>query len=359
MTLAQLREHGVPQSVVAERCRPGGPWRQLFPQVFLLHAGPPTSEERLRAALLYAQRPDSDVMITGLAALALHGFPSVPSLLGLDRIDILVPRQRRLRDCGEVAILRARSLPRPERVTGLPCAPVPRALADAVAGLDDPDTVGRLLLEAVRGGHCDAASVVRALREAELLDRPHVVAAVDALLAEGRAAAEGRLYDLVRDHDLPDPLWNVDLWQRGGPRLGHVDAYWPEHGIAVVIDARTAGERRLRDDAEAWAAHVRRRESLERLGVTTVHITPRGLRDTPVRQAAVVGTALAAAHDLDHGCDRPRDHGSSHGSAHGHGHGSAHGHGHGSAHGHGHGAAPGRGPAGQVVAVPADFRPCW
>jgi hypothetical protein len=290
MTLRQLREHGVTPSMAAERCRPGGPWQQLLPQVILLRSGPPTSDERLRAALLYA---DGEAMVTGLAALALHRFSSVPPLPGLDRIDVLVPRQRRLRSTGDVAIRRTPFLPPAQEVTGLPCAPVPRALADAVAELQDTDTVCRLLTEAVLSGHCDAASVVRELTQAKLLSRPHVVAAVDVLLAEGRSVAEGRLYEMVRCHALPDPVWNVELRLPGGTHVGSVDAYWPEHSVAVDIDARIPRQ----DDDAVWEAYARRRETLERLGITVVHITPGKLRESLEQQAAVVRTALMASGD--------------------------------------------------------------
>lgn len=296
LTMSQLREHGVTAGDLAERCRPGGPWQQLLPQVFLLHSGPPTSEERLEAALLYADGcdvPSGEVMVTGLAALALHRFSSVPPLIGLDRIDLLVARQRRLRACGEVMIHRAHVLPRPQQVAGVPCAPVPRALADAVAELDDAEVVRRLLTEAVRGGHCEAGAVVRELSQARLLSRPHVVEAVDILVAEGRAIAEGRLYDMVRCLGLPDPMWNVDLRLPGGPHLGGVDAYWPEHAVAVEIDARAP---RQEDDA-LWSEYSRKREALERLGITVVHITPRKLRESLEQQAAVVRTALMASAD--------------------------------------------------------------
>lgn len=54
MTTRQLREHGIPAAEVTERCRPGGPWQQVLPGIYLLHPGPPTSEDRLHAVLLYA-----------------------------------------------------------------------------------------------------------------------------------------------------------------------------------------------------------------------------------------------------------------------------------------------------------------
>ncbi|MFB6562210.1 MULTISPECIES: hypothetical protein [unclassified Streptomyces] len=290
LTLAQLREHGVTASDAAER-----PWQQILPGVFLLHSGPATSEERLHAALLYAGRRGGEVMITGLAALALYRFSSAPPLLALPHIDVLVPGTRRLRSTGDVRIVRTHTPPRSQEVTGLPVAPVARAVADAVTQLSDAVTVRRLLSETVRGGHCEPAAVVRELTVARLLNRPHVVDAVESLLAEGRAIAEDRLYHLVRGCELPEPVWNVDLRLPGGPHLGGVDAYWPEHSVAVEIDTRAPRQ----GEDEQWSESVRKRETLERLGVTVIHITPRKLRDWPEQQAAVIRTALTAADDRE------------------------------------------------------------
>ncbi|MGW4204280.1 hypothetical protein [Streptomyces sp. NPDC004726] len=312
---AQLRAHGVTAALTTARCKPGGPWQALLPGVYVLHSGPVTGEERLHGALLYARRPRvpaqggkaepyGKAMITGLAALALRGFATVPALPALERIDVLVPRTRRLRSTGYARIVRAHAMPGAEEITGLPVAPVARALADAVAESDDPDTVRSLLTEAVRGGHCEPAAVVAELNRARLLDRPQVVDAADSLLAEGRSLAEGLLYEMVFLHGLPDPFWNVDLRLPGGPRLGTVDAYWPEQAVALELDTLPgdlAGERpRPRPDQdERWAERARKRERLERFGITVVHLTPRKLRESPEQQAAVVRTALIAAADRE------------------------------------------------------------
>jgi hypothetical protein len=345
MTSRQLRAYGVPPAAVAERCRPGGPWLQLLPRVYLLHAGPPSSEERLQAALLYAGhdpragRADGAAgraaMVTGLAALALHGFPCVPPLPGLLCIDVLVPAQRRLRGAGEVAVHHARVLPRPRDLGGLPCAPVPRALVDAVAGLDDAEAVRLLLTEAVRGGHCEAAEVLAELAAAGLLHRPQVAGAAAAVRCADRDMAEARLYAMVRAHGLPDPVWNVELRLPGGPDLGAVDAYWPEHAVAVAIDPRagrrhgdgrdpsgtgagpdpradpfgdafgTGGGGFLTEEAdetdeddeadEVWTRTARRRARFEALGITLLHLAPGRLREDAGQQAAVVRTALVDA----------------------------------------------------------------
>ncbi|QDY76748.1 hypothetical protein [Streptomyces qinzhouensis] len=303
---AQLRERGVAGARLAARCRPGGPWQSLLPGVYLLRRGVPTGEERLRGVLLYAGRPvaprqpapepggRTTAVLTGLAALALHGFTTAPPLRELDLIDVLVPRTRRLRSTGFARIVRAGSVPEPEFVTGLPVAPVARAVADAVAELDDPGAVRLLVSEAVGGGHCDPAALVAELDRARLLRRPPVAGAVDALLSEGRARAEERLYSLVYSYALPDPLWNVDLRLPGGTPLGRVDAYWTEQCVAVLLDV-PAGD----GAADGTSGGAARREHLERLGVTVIAMTPRELRDEPDRRATAVRTALLAALDRD------------------------------------------------------------
>ncbi|MFI8517050.1 hypothetical protein ACIGEZ_04350 [Streptomyces sp. NPDC085481] len=251
---------------------------------------PHTGEARFREAMAHA---GPGAMITGLAALSLHRFASAPPPVMIDRVDVLVPRTRRLRSTGHVRVVRTAEPPQPVELDALPVAPVPRALSDAVAALSDPGVVRRLLTEAVSGGHCEPAAVVRELNRARLLTRPHVVDAVDALLAEGRSIAEDRLYAMVREFALPDPLWNVDLRLPGGPHLGGVDAYWPDQSVAVELDTRAPRQ----DDDALWSEYTRKREHLERLGITVVHITPRKLREAMDQQATVVRTALMAASD--------------------------------------------------------------
>ncbi|MFF6777585.1 hypothetical protein ACFY8W_29095 [Streptomyces sp. NPDC012637] len=251
---------------------------------------PHTGVDRFREAVRHA---GAGSMLTGLAALSLHRFASAPPPGMIDRVDVLVPRTRRLRSTGQVRVVRAAEPPQSLEIDGLPVAPVSRALADAVSALSDAGVVRRLLTEAVSAGHCEPGSVVRELNRARLLTRPHVVDAVDSLLAEGRSIAEDRLYAMVREFALPDPLWNVDLRLPGGPHLGGVDAYWPDQAVAVELDTRAPRQ----DDDALWSEYTRKREHLERLGITVVHLTPRKLREAMDQQATVVRTALMAAPD--------------------------------------------------------------
>jgi hypothetical protein len=320
---AQLRARGISTARLTARCAPGGGWQRLLPGVFLLRAGQPTTEERLHAAVRYARRPPAGrargvpaqptseesrddlgtvAMITGPAALALHGFPlegPVGSLAAAERYDILVPRTRRLRSTGFVRIVRGAELPVPQQVTGVPTAPVTRALADTVAELSDAAVVTGLLGRAVREGYCGTGALLAELRRCGLMNRPCVLDAMETLLREDRGVAEERLYRMVEESGLPDPAWNVELRLPQGPSLGTVDAYWPEQAVAVELDTRVHRTGEARETDTTWTESARKRERLELLGITLLHLTPRKLRDAAEQQSCVVRTALLTAADRE------------------------------------------------------------
>ncbi len=260
-------------------------------------AAAPGSGEGLREALRYATRAprprgtDGRAMLTGVTALSLLGFPGVPVPEALERAEVLVLRGRRLPESAAVAVRRARALPRPRLVGGLPCAPVPRAVADALAVVSGAREVRSLLVESVRTGDCEPAAVLRELDAAGLLERAEVADAVDALLAQARRVAEERLYAMVRDRGLPDPAWNVDLVLPGGRYLGSVDAYWPAEAVALELDARPLP----RAAAVPRPPAARGREELAALGVRVLRTTPAKLRAAPDRQAWQVRDALMSA----------------------------------------------------------------
>jgi hypothetical protein len=291
MSARELRDHGVPPAVAQERCRPDGPWRMPLPGVFLLHPGPLTEDELVQAALCYTGR-DGEAVISGLAALALHGFTTVPPLTALDAVDVLVPRTRRLRSAGWVRVHRVAGPPPPVWAGGHPLAPVPRALTDAVARLDDPVAARRLLGEAMRGGHCAPDAVIAEFARARLLNRPDLAAAVDDLRRSARAEAEERLMAAVRLAALPDPFWHVGLWLPGGPFLGPVDAYWPEYAVAVRLDDDVRPAVHLPGPRLPGA--TRRDRTMAGLGITVLRFGAGSLLTAPAEQAELIRSALLA-----------------------------------------------------------------
>ncbi|GAA2144018.1 hypothetical protein GCM10009760_31040 [Kitasatospora kazusensis] len=303
ITASQLRARGVPTRLVSEHCRQGGPWRRLLPRVYLLQGGEPTPEQRMWAALLYAAQDGREegrregAVITGTAALALYGFASVPRLPAVTEVEILVPRQRRLKDAGEVRIRRTERELEARSVHGLACAPVARAVADALrewaqagafeTGELPPELVRAVLGEAVRRElGCTLAELTAELGEAGVLADPRVRAALDELLAAERESVFERVGELVDEWLLPVPLVGPELRMPGGTYIAVPDLYWPAAGVAVEVDSElrcvSAGE-------AAWVRGGQHR--MEYLGVRVVYLSGRRIADEP----DVVGAELREA----------------------------------------------------------------
>ncbi|MFF1902554.1 hypothetical protein [Kitasatospora sp. NPDC058218] len=278
ITASQLRARGVPARVVTGHCRRGGPWQRLLPRVYLLQSGEPTPEQRMWAALLYAAQNGREegrregAVITGTAALALYGFAAVPRLPAVTGVDVLVPRQRRLKDAGEVRIRRTERELVASSVHGLACAPVARAVADALRewtaeGAALP--VRAVLREAVERPdiRCTVRELVAELTESGLAADLRVRAALDELLAAERDAVLERLGALLDEWLLPVPLTGPELRMRGGTYIAVPDLYWPTVGVAVEVDSE------LRCVSEGEAAWVRGgQHRMEYLGVRLVHV---------------------------------------------------------------------------------------
>ncbi|MFD5917302.1 hypothetical protein ACFVYP_07950 [Kitasatospora sp. NPDC058201] len=303
VTAGQLRARGVPSRVVSEHCRRGGSWQRLLPRVYLLQSGEPSPEQRMWAALLYAAQNGREegrregAVITGAAALALYGFTAVPRLPAVTGVDVLVPRQRRLKDAGEVRIRRTERELVARSVHGLACAPVARAVADALrewtsgAGPAGPVPVREVLGEAVGRPElrCTVRELTAELVESGLVDDPRVRAVLDGLLAAERDAVLGRVGELVDEWLLPAPLTGPELRMRGGTYIAVPDLYWPAAGVAVEVDSE------LRCVSEGEAAWVRGgQHRMEYLGVRVVYVSGTRLAD----DADAVGAELREAFRL-------------------------------------------------------------
>ncbi|WP_371497271.1 hypothetical protein OG871_14975 [Kitasatospora sp. NBC_00374] len=294
ITASQLRARGVPTRVVSDHCRRGGPWQRMLPRVYLLQESEPTPEQRMWAALLYAAQNGREeggregAVITGAAALALYGFVSMPRLPAVIGVEVLVPRQRRLRDAGQVRIRRTERELVARSVHGLACAPVARAVSDAVrewtdsgafeAGLIGPGLLRSVLREAV--SRIESGGALRELSaelaEAGLLEEPRVRAALDELLATERESVLERLGDLVDEWLLPAPLAGPELRMRGGTHIAVPDLYWPQAAVAVEVDSD------LRCVSEGEAAWVRGgQHRMEYLGVRVVYVSGERLAAEP------------------------------------------------------------------------------
>ncbi|MFB7474092.1 hypothetical protein [Kitasatospora sp. NPDC056184] len=307
LTAGQLRARGVPARIISEHCRRGGPWQRLLPRVYLLQSGGPSPEQRMWAALLYAAQSGREggreggrregAVITGTAALALYGFAAVPRLPAVTGVDVLVPRQRRLKDAGEVRIRRTERELVARSVHGLACAPVARAVADALREWTSGDRAGEcggerggggvavrpvpvreVLCEAVRRPElrCPVRELATELAEAGLVADPRVRAVLDGLLAAERDRVRERVGELADEWLLPVPLTGPELRMRGGTYVAVPDLYWPEAGVAVEVDPEL---RCVSEGEAAWARGGRHR--MEYLGVRVVQVSGARLAEAP------------------------------------------------------------------------------
>ncbi len=256
------------------------------------------------AALLYAAQDGREegrregAVITGTAALALYGFTSVPRLPAVTEVEVLVPRQRRLKDAGEVRIRRTERELEARSVHGLACAPVARAVADALrewaeAGAFEDGAVPPGLLRAVLGeavargdarqravarleSGCTVGELISELGEAELLGEPRVRAAVDELLAAERESVFERIGELVDEWLLPVPLVGPELRMLGGTYVAVPDLYWPTAGVAIEVDSEL---RCVSEGESAWVRGGQHR--MEYLGVRLVHLSGQRIAAEP------------------------------------------------------------------------------
>jgi hypothetical protein len=232
-THAELRGVGLPSSTITSRIRPTGPWQRLLPGVVLAHRGTPTRFERRLGALKYAG--DGGVL-TGLDALAEHGVAAARRLLD-PKVHVLTPHACQKTSHGFAVVTRTRYLPRPQNRRGLRCAPVARALVDAVRRLERLDDVRELVADVVQHRHCKPTDILREVRTAAR-QRTALARHVLREIAIGiRSAAEARLREGFERYGVPQPAWNKNLCTPDGEVVASPDAYWEAYGVALELDS--------------------------------------------------------------------------------------------------------------------------
>ncbi|MBA2310640.1 MAG: hypothetical protein H0W01_15415 [Pseudonocardiales bacterium] len=278
--VADLVVLGVGRSTVAHRCRQGGPWQRLLPGVILLSNGAPTRSQLRRAALSYA---GPGALLTGPDAVCLHGLREPRSATGA--VHLLMPTARRRTGAGCVLVERTDRVPLPVIRSGLPVAPVPRAVLDTARRLTDRDDVRALLAEAVQRGRCKPAELRREIDSGSgrgsALPRSVLREIEDGV----RSVAEADARQLVLRSGLPAPIHNARLTDADGAFLAVVDSWFDAVGLAWEIDSYE-----FHLGPADYARTLERHALLTAHGVVVLHTLPSRLR----RQPAVVLSELQA-----------------------------------------------------------------
>jgi hypothetical protein len=265
-----LEQLGLPSSTVSFRARPNGPWQRLFPGVVLTNSGVPTHRQFLLAALAYA---GGGAVLSGHTALALYGVRSASSA---EPLHVLIPHRRRRRSVRGLVIERTKRLPHHRSRDGLPCAPIERAVIDAVRKMTGRNEIRGVIAEVVQRGLATLPQLADELRATQQRGTalPRVVLRE---VTEGvRSAAEGRARDQISAAKLPKPLWNCDVYDANGEWLARPDAIWPDLGVVLEIDSL---EWHL--SPGSYRRTQARQRRLARVGLIVLPVTPAAVRDDP------------------------------------------------------------------------------
>ena len=163
-----------------------------------------------------------------------------------------------------------------------------RAVADASRELGSLREVRAVTAEAVQRRACRLDQLIEELAHAPVRQSAWLRRAL-AEVADGvRSVAEGDLRDLIIGAQLPQPMFNAQLYV-GRTFLAKPDAWWPEAGVAAEVDSR---EWHL--SPEDWAQTLARHTRMTACGIMVLHFTPSQVRAEPARVTAEIRSALQA-----------------------------------------------------------------
>lgn len=272
LSLRQLSDLGVPSSTIAYRTKAlDGMWSRPLPGVVLLHTGTPTPDERASAALLYA---GEGAVLTGLESLRRHGLRRLPPI---ELVHVLIPQERRRVGVAFTVCERTERLPAADPVTGLPCAPVARALVDVGRRIDRLDQVRAMTAEAVQRRLCTQQALLAELATAQRRRTARIRLVAAEIVGGIRSAAEADTQRVLQREGFPPALWNHDLYTPDGQFIGCPDAWFDEEGVALEVDSR---EWHL--DPHWWEQTQTKRARFASYGIPSVPVTPRRLhQDLP------------------------------------------------------------------------------
>ncbi|MEV6906810.1 hypothetical protein [Amycolatopsis sp. NPDC051071] len=214
-----------------------------------------------------------------------YGLRNLPKT---DEVHLLVPAERSVADSGFVHIERSRRMPRPRIRSGVPAAPVPRAVLDAARRTPRQDAVTAMMAEAVQRGFCLPLMLADELDEARRGSGAR--SALLPILGGARSVAEADAWRLWQRSDLPDFQWNVNTFDTEGHYIAKPDGWCDELAFAWEVDSLGyhAGDEGFRDTLVRNARYAA-------AGIVVLQTLPSRLRSEPDKVAAELRAALDSA----------------------------------------------------------------
>jgi hypothetical protein len=267
--VAALVELGLRRETIARRVRLGQ-WQRPFPGVIIMQSGPPTREQLIAAALLYA---GEGAVLTGAEAVRRHGLHRLPEIAELH---VLVEEDRHRRCLPTLLVERTGRPPGTVERTGVTVAKLERAVLDTARRLPGRDEVRALLADAVQQRRTTSDRLREELDAGNQRGSALVREVLEEIADGIRSATEGWGKDLYARSGLPPMLWNARLYFPNGRFLACPDGYQPDVGLAWENDSMEFHP--VEEDDTA-----RRRADMVAAGLVVAHHRPRRLRTEPER----------------------------------------------------------------------------
>ncbi|AUI59802.1 hypothetical protein B1H26_34230 [Amycolatopsis sp. BJA-103] len=255
----------------------------LLPGVVLLGNGEPTEEHRIEASLLHAREGS---VLTGVPALRRYGLRNLPAA---EDVHVLVPAERTIASTGFVHIERTRRLPVPRIRSGVPTAPVPRAVIDAARRTPDPDAIVAMMAEAVQERHCLPWALAAEIDERSRVDG-RLQRALTPILRGAHSVAEADAWSLWARSGLPEFQWNVKVFDAAGRFVAKPDGWCDRVGFAWEVDSRG-----YHAEGDHFRATLARNARYAAAGIVVLQTLPSRLRSEPDAVLAELHAAFRSA----------------------------------------------------------------
>ncbi|WP_245757366.1 hypothetical protein [Amycolatopsis xylanica] len=256
----------------------------LLRGILLLSNGEPTDEHLVQAAILHGRE---EAMLTGIWALRRYGLENLPAPKD---VHILLPPDRKISSARFVHVETTTRLPSPRTRQGIPCAPVHRAVLDAVRRLKGDDTILAIMAEAVQRGRCTVDMLARELDQGCSRGAAKPRRALIPLLGGARSVAEADAWRLWQRAGLPPCHWNVKIVDGQGHHIATPDAWADEVALAWEIDSR-----KHHGQGDDYLETLARNTRYTQAGIVLLQTAPARLRTEPDKVRAELRAAYRTA----------------------------------------------------------------
>ncbi|MFC9252255.1 hypothetical protein [Amycolatopsis thailandensis] len=221
-----------------------------------------------------------------MSALRRYGLRNLPAI---DDVHLLVPAERGITSTGFVHVERTRRLPAPRIRSGVPTAPVPRAVIDAARRAPDLDAAVAMMAEAVRDRHCLPSALAVEIEERSHIDE-RLRWAMMPILGGAHSVAEADAWNLWARSGLPEFQWNVRVFDAAGRFVAKPDGWCDEVALAWEIDSRG-----YHSEGDHFRATLARNARYTAAGVVVLQTLPSRLRSEPDEVLAELKAAFESA----------------------------------------------------------------